>query len=442
MARKRPDHLETAIEQALEPGTFVGYRDDWEFVEDLEAVRSQIVSLIKDGEARRAAGLLETFIAGCYGKSEEIDDSSGTFGTFVGELFCDWIRARQAAGTSADETAATLLSWMENDDYGYCYQLEEEAVKVLNRDGLTALERAVKVRPPHGRESSLGRDKVAILKAIHVKRGDVDAYVALCEHDRGISPRDCEVLAEICLKRRRPKDALAWVERGLGLGKKAEWPNRTGRDLPDLRRQIFKKLGRDRDALEAAWEEYRKDPSVFAYDDLMKYVPKGKRSTWHSKAISALDGADLAARIEILVKTRETEHLAALVGRTSRKDLMDLSHYTTEPAAKKLLKSHPLLAARIHVALGLRILEAKKSKYSHAALEDLERARRILSKQKRKSEWDDLVAEIREKHRRKSGFMSGFERLVEGGRAKREPSVLEQAKKKWGSRGPGRTRAS
>lgn len=67
----------------------------------VRAVREGGVGLVDADEAGRAVSLLELFIAGCYEKSEEIDDSDGTFGAFVGQLFCDWIRARQTVGLSS-----------------------------------------------------------------------------------------------------------------------------------------------------------------------------------------------------------------------------------------------------------------------------------------------------------------------------------------------------
>jgi hypothetical protein len=39
-----------------------------------------------------------------------------------------------------------------------------------------------------------------------------------------------------------------------------------------------------------------------------------------------------------------------------------VSHYNTQPAAKKLEKPHPDLAARLWRAQGMRIVDAKKSK--------------------------------------------------------------------------------
>ena len=47
---------------------------------------------------------------------------------FVEDLFCGWIKARQAAGADAEKTVESLLSWMDQDDYGFCCQLEREGV--------------------------------------------------------------------------------------------------------------------------------------------------------------------------------------------------------------------------------------------------------------------------------------------------------------------------
>ena len=189
MARRRRDELERGIEDALRIGTFIDYRRGWDFVEDVEAVREKIVPLIERGEAARAVDLLETFIAASYEKSEEIDGSSGRFGQFVEELFCDWIRARQGAEADPAETASMLVSWMETDVYGYCHGLEEEAVKALDRKGVNAFERAVLEQAADGEKTSFPQwRKVEVLKAIHARRRDVDAYRTLCEADGDLAP--------------------------------------------------------------------------------------------------------------------------------------------------------------------------------------------------------------------------------------------------------------
>ena len=78
MTRRRParqDPLEAAIEVALQPGRFIGYRAGWDFVSSLEEVAGQLEPLVRT-DTKRAVGLYETFLAGCYEKAEELDDSS------------------------------------------------------------------------------------------------------------------------------------------------------------------------------------------------------------------------------------------------------------------------------------------------------------------------------------------------------------------------------
>ena len=95
--RRRRDPIDHAMELALRLGDFIDYGAAWSFVTGLEEVEVQIEKLLHD-EPDRAIDLYETFVAGCYEKAEEIDDSSGNFGMFVKRLFCGWIEARQAAG--------------------------------------------------------------------------------------------------------------------------------------------------------------------------------------------------------------------------------------------------------------------------------------------------------------------------------------------------------
>jgi uncharacterized Zn finger protein len=135
--------------------------------------------------------------------------------------------------------------------------------------------------------------------------------------------------------------------------------------------------------------------------------------------------------MELLLKTKELERLAELVRRTKDSDLEGLSHFATEPVAKKFGKPHPDLAARLWRAQGLRIVNAKKSKYYDAALSNLERAKRCFERAGLEDEWNKTVHQVRAEHARKSSFMPGFERLVEGVGPSDEPSFLELAKARW-----------
>ena len=448
MTRKRPtkvDPIEQEIELALNPGAFIPDGACFSFVSGLEEVAAKMAKLTTTDPSRSVA-LYETFLAACYAKIEELDDSSGSFGQFVGDLYCGWIRARQAEGANPDETASRLLAWMDNDDYGFCYHIEKDAAKVLDKANLAAFvtqvrarfdaaanaapeaEGAFKDRPDHIR-----RRCGEILRALYAAQKDIAAYITLAE-EIGPTAQDCHAVATLLASRRKPEEALAWVERGIDMDKRTPHGSTAGHDLAKLKKELLAKLGRGDEALDAAWGDYREYPSVYRYDDLMKFVPTAERAKWHEKAIDVAEGADLRSAMELLLATKEMDRLVNLLRQAKDHSLEGLSHYATEPIAKKIEKAHPDLAARLWRAQGLRIVNGKKSKYYDAALSNFERAKCCFESAGLATEWQKTVRQGRADHHRKSGFMSGFERLVAGAGPSDRPSFLEQAKARWSQR--------
>ena len=366
MIRKRPtkvDPIEQEIELALNPGAFIPDGACFAFVSDLDEVAAKMAKLTTT-DPSRAVALYETFLAACYAKIEELDDSSGSFGQFVGDLYCGWIRARQAEGANPDETVSRLLAWMDNDDYGFCYHLEKDAAKVLDKANLAAFvtqvrarfdaaanaapeaEGAFKDRPDHIR-----RRCGEIPRALYAAQKDIAAYITLAE-EIGPTAQDCYAVATLFASRRKPEEALAWVERGIDLDKKTPHGAMSGHDLAKLKKELLARMGRGDEALDAAWGDYREYPSVYRYDDLMKFVPTAERAKWHEKAIDVAEGADLRSAMELFLATKEMDRLVNLLRQAMDHSLEGLSHYATEPIAKKIEKAHPDLAARLWRAQG------------------------------------------------------------------------------------------
>ena len=433
---KRIAQLERAIEAALRPGCFIDYKASWDFVSGIEAVVVDIKALIGDGHADEAVALFETFIAAAYEKADEVDDSDGSFGMFVDDLFCGWVRARQAAKAKPEETVESLLTWMENDDYGFCYELERHLVKALNKKGLRAFAANVRARldgsapDDHGAAGYPRRRWTVALKRILAALSDAEAYVALAE-ETAIDAEDCSVVAGIHDGHGELEEALAWVERGLALTAK-ERHSSAECDLKKRQRALLSRLGRADEAVTVAWADFERAPNKYSYQTLMELVPEVERAAWHDKAMAAAGRCDLWLVVDLLVETRETERLAARVDGATDEELERMSHYTAEPAAEMLAEGHPALAARLFRALGLRIVNAKKSKYYDAALGNFERARDCFVAAGQQANWDALVAEVRQAHGRKYSFMPGFDSLAEGGPAvESRPSFLERARSRW-----------
>lgn len=433
----KADPIERKIELALHPGAFIRYGECFSFVSGLEEVAATIDKLIATDPVR-AAALYESFLAGCHAKADELDDSTGSFGQFAQDLICRWIKARQTAGAERDKIASTLLAWMDDDPYAFCYGIEKDAAAAFDQAGRAAFEKLSRARFEAASEAPAGyeyRRWSDILRAIYCAQRDIQAYIALAEQT-GLKPEDCLAVARLFAPR-KPAEALAWVERGRALDReKTSWSG-ADYDLDKLHRQLLTRLGRQNEALEAAWADFQEHPSKFTYDELMKFVPKTERHEWHEKALNAAKGADLHSLLELFIETKEIERLAELVRGSSDEALEKVSHYATEPAAKRLGKGHPDLAARLWRAQGMRIVNAKKSKYYDAALSNFERARDCYQRAGLGVAWEQTVRRVCAAHYRKIGFMSGFQALATGAKHRDPPSFLERAKARWDKRHPG-----
>ncbi len=443
--RKQVDPFEQAIERALSPGTVISYNAAWSFLDDVQDVVNEIEMIIKK-EPERAAHLFETFIAACHEKADEIDDSSGSFGMLVHDLFRGWIRARQAANHDPDETAKSLLSWMEDDPYGFCHDLDHEVVKVLDKKGLEAFIRQIRSKF----ESALTLDDRKksfpvsarrkwgeALKTLLAGQRNVEAYIALCEQTE-LEPKDCKTIAEMYRSRRRPEDALSWVERGLEFAQLDSRKSCEEHELRELKRALLARVGRPGDALQSAWFEFKAHPSTFTYEELMRYVPSKEKTVWHKKAMETSEKGDLASQIELWLERKEKERLVSRLRRATDNELEGLSHYWTEPLAHKLESTHPDISARVYRALCMRIVNAGKSKYYDAALDNIDHAKKCYAKAGLNADWQAVVADVRERHFRKKGFMARFEDIVSGSPKHIEPPFLERARARWGRNPKGR----
>lgn len=432
--RTKADPIERQIELALRPGGFISDRACFSFVGGLDEVVASIRNVIKTEPARGVA-LCETFLAGCHGKADELDDSSGSFGQFAQDLICLWIKACQASDADADRTASRLLAWMDDDPYAFCYEIEKDAAAAFDKAGLAAFEKQIRARFEAASAEQSGypyRHWSQVLRAIYHAQRNVAAYVALAEQT-GLTPPDCVGLARL-LVARKPHEALAWVERGRALDRKGQFRSTAAYELDQIHRKLLTKLGRQEEAHEAAWADFRKDPSKYSYDDLMKLAPKAAHPEWHEKAMDAAKGADLHFLLDLFVHTKEIERLAGLVRGATDGALEQVSHYATEDAAKRLQKTHAGLAARLWRAQGMRIVDAKKSKYYDAALSNFEHARDCYKRAGLAADWEETVRRVRASHYRKTGFMGGFEALAAGAKRADPPSFLDRAKARWGQR--------
>ena len=224
---------------------------------------------------------------------------------------------------------------------------------------------------------------------------------------------------------------MSWIEKGLKLEKEGNWGNQSSIGLTGLQLDLLNRLGRREDAFNIAWAEFKKHPSDFSYERLMKFVDAKNVKLLHEKALEKAKDKSLSGFIDICVKTKEWDKLAGHVSSIDTEQLEDLSHYTTEKAAKGLSKTHGLAAAKIYSALGMRILNRRKSGYYRYALEHFQKAGKLYKKGGGSHLWLELIEKVRRDHFRKYSFMPHFEEIAAGRPLKKPESFKARALKRW-----------
>ena len=441
---RQVDPIERDIEAALKPRAFISDGECFSFVSGLETVAARIEQFVQS-DPGRACELYEAFLAGCTAKADELDDSSGYFGQFAGDIICGWIKARCAADINRDETVVMLLAWMDDDPFAFFSDLEKQLVEAFDMDGLAAFEQRIRSRfeaaptataqeaPPGERSEYWRRHWGGVLRAIYLVQKDRDAYIALTGAT-GLSPEDCLALAKLDRSTGRLEDALAWIRRGGDLCRDDSRAWSAHLELTKQQCDLLAALGRTAEARAIAWKEFEAHPSQYRYADLMRFVEEPDRADWQARALDAATGADLHTLIDLLIAAGEIGRLADLIAGTTDEALQGASHFATEPAAEALEDVRPELAARLWRAQGMRILEAGKSKYYDAALRDFMCAKQCYERAGLDVEWERTVRLVSDRHFRKTGFISGFRAVVAGAYSAESPSFLDRAKGNWRKR--------
>lgn len=163
-----------------------------------------------------------------------------------------------------------------------------------------------------------------VLKSIYASTRDADSYEALCGRFI-VSPKDCEHIATLHRHIRRYTLALEWVEKGLQLEETRDWRNETSYSLSRMRQEFLAKTGHKEEALEHAWSEYKKCPSLLGYAELMKLAPQKDRKGWHEKTLEEARKATLDEYIRICMKTKELDVLSQHIDSVGDEELENIS---------------------------------------------------------------------------------------------------------------------
>ncbi len=433
---------EKRIENVLMLGTFIAWNETSVFCSELDRTLEEL-SAYADKNPKNGLNIFELFMGGCLTKCEEIDDSGGDLGMFMDDIILKWTRCCETTGMSGENFVRKLSHWKKVDHYGFYSDIEMTVIPVLGKNFRLALEetlikRLEQIKIEANQKPDLDntdqhktdyncQSTISTIKKLYASSRNTKSLIAFCD-EHGTNDEDCLNIATIFHSKKQNDKALEWAKKGLALISTAH--NSKESELKKLRRNILSDSGKKNEALDDAWLEFTKYPSIYSLEIVFEFVSPKEKSSYKEKALTIFDKTNLREACSAFMRLGELERLENIISKTSDKELENIFYGEAIQMAETISKKFPKSSARIYIAQALRILEEKRSKAYYHAHDYLEKAKDLLEKHGHEDEWAKCVGKIRIEHKLKSSFMPGFNEIVAGKGAPREPTFMERVASK------------
>lgn len=374
--------------------------------DDLEPVLPALDQLIERGQAVAAEKVLRRFIEAAEKGFDHVDDSYGYLGPLCQEAVTLWGRA-WAKIEPRDPAALVKLVYDGVRDNGYAIRdhMIRDFAQALGREGLLSLKELFIAEHQanlnrKGMDDWERREPLRHLADVADALGDVDMYID-AQRQCGVEDVYAMPIARRLLEAERPSEALKYLDRAD--------PSRSHfhgekDDYTTLRVKILQSLGRDEEARDTLWQEFRRGLSTTSLERLLTLTPKEQQQTLINEAIAvAEEHPDKLTAATFLLGRGHADRAAALID--AHPDKFDGRYYgTLLPLAEAIQKDYPASAWVLYRSQLLSILEEKRSKAYHHAADYLTIAGDLAERAGLHEKHQSLLAQLQSQHGRKYGF--------------------------------------
>ncbi|MBP7147985.1 MAG: SWIM zinc finger family protein [Acidobacteria bacterium] len=393
---------------ALRPGHALGRHELPRVAADVADITRSVARLAGGAQAEPALDLLLELAWRVWARMDEVDDRDGALGACVREVLLGWVRGwAEVPSRDRQKIAREIFGWVTEDAGGLTRGLITEARVALGPIGMETL--AGLLRPAiearrGGRGAAAGdvdgaapRDALleslrGALRELSQVRGDIDEFFAQCDPD-GAHGTDVVAAARLLSHQGRLDEALSWVERGR---RRARGTARG--ELDELRIALLGRLGRRREAIEAAWESFLAEPGAASFHRLCSASGDEDRPEWRRRALDHADaGSDATAFVEVCLAAGDAERLAHRV-ETTPGFVLSAAPAMLERSLALLEKGAPDAASAVHVQLAAAILARGDSRAYPEARQHLEQARRAHLVGASAGAWDEIAGRLAQAH--------------------------------------------
>ncbi len=424
------DTYRQAIDEAVEAGGFVDYRDACGYASGIEEAIDSIQELLQEGHASAVIELAEYALEAVEQATESVDDSDGYMGGLLERLQELHLEACGKARPDPEELARRLFAWELRTDWDTFYGAAESYADVLGQKGLAAYSKLAEAEwarvPPLGP----GRDDADdygkrfrithIMEALARRAGDVEALVAV--RKRNLSSAWAYLQIAQTYKEAGKRDlALEWAERGL-----KAFPERTDPRLREFLADEYHRRKRHGEAMALIWAQFVDSPGLQQYRNLKAHTGKaGEWTAWRSKALELLRQSIARAKREARDTRwgwfRRADHTELVRVFLWEKDLEAAWREAAEGGCSEALwkelaakreQEHPEEALPVYQRMIEPALGRKNNDAYQEAVELLKKVQDLMARLGRKAEFARYLESVRAAHKPKRNFM----KLLDGER--------------------------
>jgi hypothetical protein len=265
------EKFKKAITEATRTRGFVEYREAREWARTIERVLGRVANLIGIGRAKLVLHLLDHFFARMDEALNNMDDSDGHGGAVYAKACEIHLAACREMKPEPIALARELFAREVDTEWDFFHGASEAYADVLGDAGLAEYRQlaseaweGIKPLRAGGREVDDESFSVryrlrTILEGFAAREADVDTHIAIRAKDLSTAQAYLEI-AQLCLDHAREAEAIKWAEEGLW-----QFEDRPDERLVFFAADMYRRIGRENDAVGLLWQTFERFPSIELY---------------------------------------------------------------------------------------------------------------------------------------------------------------------------------
>lgn len=408
--------------------SFVDWRKVKELGRDLAAQREAIATHVAATNPSEAFDLLWRMLEMAPSIYERCDDSNGAIGSVIASARDDLGAIAAQAGQPVGALADRVFQAVCENDYGQFDELISLTAPALGPEGLNRLKAQFEELATNGPSNDHSDERQVIglstrgpiyqddyersrhrrvvrsaLTEIADALGDVDGFVNRYSDEERTNPAVAAAIAERMLANDRAGEALAALDRAAdGFSRGGYWP-----DWQRVRIEVLEALKRSSEAQGERWQAFERGLDASYLRAHLKRLQDFDDMEAEERALGYVSRhPSFHQALAFLIDWPALDRAAGLI--MARAGELNGDHYgLLTPAADTLEQRHPLAATlALRAMIDLSLDAAKYKRYRHAArhLQTCEHLARRIDDFAGHPNHAEYVADLRQRHARKSGF--------------------------------------